>query len=432
MRMHKNKFFRTICITLLVSFLWSITLEAAGIRTMAVLPFNNNTGDKELDWLSDGILDTMTNDLCKIKGLTIIERSKVRKCLKEIQLGMTGAIDVATAQKAGQLIGADAVIIGGYQKYANKVRLTARLVRVETGEVYTSAKTTGTMDRIFELQDRISLKFLKSLNYKISETEKDQLTIVPTKSIKAYEHYSKAIGKWDLGEREEAKDEAKRALKYDPEYKDAKKLVSVWNMIFSKELHEEMKDIYREKGGKYMLKHSWGPLMFASMAAGVGYMLGFPIGALVVSEKNTKKEKEGLPPLDVAVEGNKWGFWAGTGTLVFVPIVFVFIKMSPEQWKRRVRRDSYSQKYRYNGIFLFNTLLTGLYCGGTAAYVSGVEKGKDLVPYLVGGAGAGSIYWLLLSKYGTERIDKTKMGMITPQIMFGETKGVGLKITYTF
>lgn len=427
LRIHKNKFFRTICITLLVSFLWSITLEAAGIRTMAVLPFNNNTGDKELDWLSDGILDTMTNDLCKIKGLTIIERSKVRKCLKEIQLGMTGAIDVATAQKAGQLIGADAVIIGGYQKYANKVRLTARLVRVETGEVYTSAKTTGTMDRIFELQDRISLKFLKSLNYKISETEKDQLTIVPTKSIKAYEHYSKAVGKWDIGEREEAKDEAKRAMKYDPEYKDAKKLLTLWETLFSKGYYETVKEMERKKGMKYHVKFSWYPPWAVSFLVGVGYVVGFGTSSILLGGPvNAGREREGLPPLDVAVEGNKWGILSGGGMLVFGMIMAASEKMSLEEGL------GMGTKSRYHPFHLLPTLTTGLFCGGTVAYLSGVKKGEDLVSYMIGGAGAGSIYWLLLSEYGVERLDETKTGMITPQIMFGETKGVGLKITYTF
>ena len=223
MRKRKSFFLIVMYVSIICLSLFSIGLESAEVHTLAVLPFNNNTGEKDMDWLSDGILDVMTNDLCQLRGLKVVERSRIKEVLKEIQLSFTGLVDEKTAQKAGKLIGADAVIIGGYQEYGNVIRLTARLVEVETGEIYTSVKVTGPMEKIFALQDEISFKFLNSLKYKVSEEERNKLTIIPTKSIDAFRLYSEGLSFYDRGKFNEAKDKFSNALSLDPDYTDAQR-----------------------------------------------------------------------------------------------------------------------------------------------------------------------------------------------------------------
>lgn len=61
----------------------------------------------------------------------MVERLQIKRILEEIKLSMTGLIDEKTAQKAGELMGADLMVVGGYQKFGDEIRITARFVKDE-------------------------------------------------------------------------------------------------------------------------------------------------------------------------------------------------------------------------------------------------------------------------------------------------------------
>lgn len=131
-----------------------VLVAVAAGEPLAVMPFRNLNADASLAWLEHGIAETMVSDLKKL-GRPVVERAALDRALAEIALAEGGAVTEATAARAGKLVGARTVVVGGFQKAGGELRITARFVAVETGVVEGTAKATGKMERVFELQDEI-------------------------------------------------------------------------------------------------------------------------------------------------------------------------------------------------------------------------------------------------------------------------------------
>jgi len=69
---------------------------------------------------------------------------------------MSGLVDPDTAREAGKLLGADTILIGSFMESRGEVRITMRLVPVETGSMLHAIEETGLLDRIFQVQDRLA------------------------------------------------------------------------------------------------------------------------------------------------------------------------------------------------------------------------------------------------------------------------------------
>lgn len=106
----------------------------ARAATLAVLYFEN-AGDAALDPLRVGLAQMLVSDLRGAPGVTVIERTQLQALLDELKLGHSGVIDPATASKVGKLLGADTLLIGSYFELMGTLRVDARMVKVETGEV---------------------------------------------------------------------------------------------------------------------------------------------------------------------------------------------------------------------------------------------------------------------------------------------------------
>jgi TolB-like protein len=180
----------SLCFFVFIAFTVLFTTHlSASTQIVAVMPFENTTRDSSLDWLSLGISETITNDLLACKGLVLVERLQLRKVLQEQALQMTGAIDEATVVAVGKLLGAGILVVGAYQKQEQTIRLTARFVDVQTGGILQTAKATGRLDDIFDLQDQIVQGLLKNLNIELKQDELNKLAEKPTESLEAYQHF---------------------------------------------------------------------------------------------------------------------------------------------------------------------------------------------------------------------------------------------------
>jgi TolB-like protein len=150
-----------LALALLVGLaLWSRTAVSAA-PTIAVMPFRDLTGAAPL--IGEAISETVTIDLKQLGALRVIERRQLDKALAELKLqGRRSDLDPSSAAKLGKLLGASLIVLGGYQRASSNVRLTARFVAVETGEVIGAAKIDGPETEMLRLQDRISSELLRS------------------------------------------------------------------------------------------------------------------------------------------------------------------------------------------------------------------------------------------------------------------------------
>ncbi len=133
-------------------------VSAPGVDTVAVVAFANITGAAEDDWIGFGIAETITADLAGSGAATVVGNDAVQAALRQARAGSGGAVDLSDtpAVQAGRALGARWVVSGGFQRLGRQVRLTARIVDVATAAVRHATTVDGTLDELFDLQDRLS------------------------------------------------------------------------------------------------------------------------------------------------------------------------------------------------------------------------------------------------------------------------------------
>jgi len=157
--------------------------------TVALLPLENISKNKEMDWLSEGIPESMIAKLQNVRALHMVERMRIRQIMEEQKFQMTGLVDPATAKEAGKLLGADTILTGGFAEFRGEVRITVRLVDVEKGSVMHAIEEIGLIDRIFHLQDRLAERLVSTLGYRLESDESRRMTLAASGSLQAYQYY---------------------------------------------------------------------------------------------------------------------------------------------------------------------------------------------------------------------------------------------------
>jgi len=188
------------------------TVAQAG-QTVAVMPFKDLSGQK--GQIGEAIRETVTTDLRDVGGLRVIERGNIDKVLVEQNLQASKAdLDPTSTVKVGKLLGASLIVAGAYQRASSNVRLTARFVKVETGEIIGTAKVDGHQSDFLKLQDQITSELLRSAGLEAKTVEKFAKRSRPkVKSWRTIELYGDAVVEKDDNKK---RDILKLALNEDP------------------------------------------------------------------------------------------------------------------------------------------------------------------------------------------------------------------------
>jgi TolB-like protein len=223
----KKLFFCRIFILSLL-FVTLSTPTVAKMMNILVYPFEN-TGDKQYSWISAGMTDTAINDLIAIRQVSVISNADRRKIIEETKFILSGLVAEETMLKVGKLTGANVIFTGSYLVSDNNVRVIARLINVQTGKVENSAKLDGSLQKIFDLQDKVVLTLLADTadvnipdvkQIRITEAEKKKIAEKPRPKTTAYELYAKGLELQDINPKE-ALAYYKKALDIDQTYVSA-------------------------------------------------------------------------------------------------------------------------------------------------------------------------------------------------------------------
>lgn len=171
-----SRYFRIFLLFFFVIFCsFSLVFSSEKI-TLTVAKFQNLSKDKSIDWLSDDFAETISSKLANLKDIIVVERSQMAELLKEAKLGVIGVIDENNAAKFGKFIGAKFIIIGNYRKINDTIKVIAKVVDIEKGDILCSAIKTVSDKKISVLQDEITLSIAKALP--IVLTEEDEKMII--------------------------------------------------------------------------------------------------------------------------------------------------------------------------------------------------------------------------------------------------------------
>jgi len=135
---------------------------ASGPGTVAVLYFQNQ-GNPELEPLKVGLAQMLTTDLLGAGGAKIVERTQLQAVLDELKLGHSSVVDKDTSAKVGKLLGAEYLLMGSYFSLAGTLRVDARLVKVETGEIVSANGANGGVGDFMELEHQLAGTFREKL-----------------------------------------------------------------------------------------------------------------------------------------------------------------------------------------------------------------------------------------------------------------------------
>ena len=151
------------------------------IESIAVMPFLNDSGNADVEYLSDGITETLISTLSQLPHLNVKARSTVFYYKgKEI-----------TPKKIGEELGVQAVLLGRVAQRGNDLRLNLELVNTTTQDVIWTEQYDRQQSELISLQGEIARDVSDKLRTKISGEEVAKLTGVHTANPKAYELYLK-------------------------------------------------------------------------------------------------------------------------------------------------------------------------------------------------------------------------------------------------
>jgi adenylate cyclase len=128
-----------------------------GAPTIAVLPFDSMSGDREQEHLADGITDDLITDLAKLSELSVVARQSV--------FAYKGS--VAGAQRISEELGAGFLLEGNIRRVGNRVRINAQLIDGSSGKYIWGERYDHDMGDIFDLQDEVNRKIVKALRVRL-------------------------------------------------------------------------------------------------------------------------------------------------------------------------------------------------------------------------------------------------------------------------
>jgi adenylate cyclase len=163
---------------------------------IAVLPFQNMSGDAEQEYFADGLVEDIITTLSKLAGLRVIARNS-----SFVYKGR--AVDVREVAKQ---LGARYVLEGSVRKIGNRVRVTAQLIDAKDGAHLWAERYDRAVDDIFAIQDEITLVLATEMQVKLTEGEQARLRYTTTNNIEAWtywarglSHFRQAVSKEKIG-----------------------------------------------------------------------------------------------------------------------------------------------------------------------------------------------------------------------------------------
>jgi adenylate cyclase len=168
------------------------TLSLPDKPSLAVLPFANLSGDPEQEYLADGITDEITTALAKVRWFFVIAGSS--------SFTFKGrAVDV---RQVGRDLGVRYVLEGSVRKAGQRLRISGQLLEAETGNLLWADRYEGSMEDVFEFQDRITESVVGAIEPRLRVAEMERARRKRPDSLTAYDRFLRALSQFYLASRD--------------------------------------------------------------------------------------------------------------------------------------------------------------------------------------------------------------------------------------
>jgi serine/threonine protein kinase/tetratricopeptide (TPR) repeat protein len=186
----------------------------SSVASVAVLPFENQSGDPELDYLGDGFAESIILSFSRVPSLRVMSRSS------SFQFRPGGV----SPEEAGRRLGVDAVLVGRILERGDTLSLAAELVSSGTGLLLWGERYEGSAGELIEMQEGMAREIAASLRRTLTADETIRIGRNATSSPEAYREYLKGRFFWNkrtAGGMQQAVRHFEAALEHDPAYAQA-------------------------------------------------------------------------------------------------------------------------------------------------------------------------------------------------------------------
>jgi TolB-like protein len=205
--------------------------------SIAVLAFQNLSGDPEQEYFADGIVEDIITALSRMRWLFVIARNS-----SFIYKGR--AVDV---KQVGRELGVRYVLEGSVRKAAGRVRIAGQLIDAATGQNLWADRFEGSLDDLFDLQDQVTASVVGAIGPTLEDAEIARARRKPTERLDAYDYYLRGMAFFHRGTRE-AIDQGLplfyKAIEHDPDFASAHAMAA-W-CIFWRKINGWMAERERE------------------------------------------------------------------------------------------------------------------------------------------------------------------------------------------
>jgi TolB-like protein/class 3 adenylate cyclase len=194
------------------------TLALPDKPSIAVLPFQNMSGDPDQEYFVDGMVEEITTAISRLPCLFVIARNS--------SFAYKGKSP--DLRQVGRELGVRYVLEGSVRKSGNRVRITGQLIDTTTGAHIWADRFDGALDDIFEMQDHVASSVVGAIEPKLRQSEIERAGRKPTESLDAYDFYLRALAQFHKLAAEshsEAVRLASQALDIDPRCAPAAALI---------------------------------------------------------------------------------------------------------------------------------------------------------------------------------------------------------------
>jgi TolB-like protein len=151
--------------------------------SIAVLPFANMSGDPEQEYFADGMVEEIITALSRIRWLFVIARNST----------FTYKGQTVDVKQVGRELGVRYVLEGSVRKAGQRVRITAQLIDALTGTHLWADRFDGSLEDVFELQDRVAVSVAGVIEPALQAAEMRRSAARPTTDLTAYDLYLRAL-----------------------------------------------------------------------------------------------------------------------------------------------------------------------------------------------------------------------------------------------
>ena len=194
--------------------------------SIAVLPFQNMSGDPEQEYFADGMVEDIITALSRFKSLFVIARNSSFTYKGK-------AVDI---KQVGRDLGVRYVLEGSVRKAGNRVRITGQLIEAATGRHLWADKFDGALEDVFGLQDQVTASVVGLIAPTLEQAEIERARQKPTDRLDSYDFYLRGMA---LANRREslavAREMFRKAFEQDPEY-GAAYAMAAWTLLMEQSL----------------------------------------------------------------------------------------------------------------------------------------------------------------------------------------------------